>query len=234
MSIYNLLYCLWRRISHDAGLPLDVRDYLVLHFIVPFEKAKRESVLIDALYETTIIEDKESGITECNANVRELHYLEFTRLTSKKSVELDLRIRDQRVTRYLVLAYHFDPRRFLTHPAFYNGLGKGDIEIFRLCFINGWQDQCKGLKSFVEEQAALLSSQLRWNNKDMRYIRSLTRYCLQEKIDSPIEKFIIKSEELKVNPWVIWNQLTKEEADRLHCLKLRTQLSKYYHSSRSS
>lgn len=87
---------LWQTVCQHEEIPNDVRRYLIIHFILPFEKAGRESILIDQFHHNIF-----TGSTDFTDLCNRCRSVTLAFLEKNPTLELDIRIDQSRITKYI-------------------------------------------------------------------------------------------------------------------------------------
>lgn len=221
------MYLLWQNVCDREGISSDVRDYLIFHFLLPFEKAERECILINAIYDNIITKDENGHLMIDTRNV--MQYKPKTILLLKNPIlELDLRIADtQRIERLIriinqMFIYYENSKQL---SVLKKGLAIDNMMAFSMLYQTDLLDKCEGVITFVERASKRLNALPEWGltcDTEIYEIQLLTRYCLDKELDKIIMTFLSTASQKGINPYAcraFENILTDTQHLRFYHLK---------------
>lgn len=199
-------FLLWNEICEFSEIPCDVRRYLIFCFILPFEKAERESTRVNEIYDK-MIEECEGRFFSNPVTVQECKP-KIEALLKDDSLEFNPYIgATQRITRLIIIInqtwlFHNDTARLALLK---KGLLIDDMLAFRILYTAELPDSCQGVTEFVMRASERLLALPSWGSitsqTDLYDIQLITRYCLDKELDNIVMDFMSEGEQKDVNPF---------------------------------
>ena len=222
------VYLLWKSIAQCEEIPSDVRDYLIVHFIAPFERAEREAIRIDEIYDNTVIE---IGGT-CRSKPSQLvkYKCKIEAILGDKALELDARIGDtRRIRRLIIIFYITGAARDYVHQLslLEKGLQIDSMVAFRILYDAKLLDQCQGVSDFLDravKRFVAIADLRKKNSEQILVVQLLTRYCLDKELDDVMDTFLNHAATQGIHPYkdeLFYRTLTDQQCTRLNKLRNR-------------
>jgi len=205
------MYLLWKTICDTQSVPSDVSDYVICHFVVPFVKAQRESILIRDLYDKCVTETA-TGVRYDFMKLLMSHYEELDRFFLTPNITLDRQV-PAYIDRFAQLIVCFNKRlqcRITTDDIVdhYRILGLDSIGVFRLLYPDDLA---------ITKAVTRLVTLPQWTNEDIEESRLLMRYCTSKKLDDHILTLVNEAPKKLImrDPWVFSGVLSTYDKHRL-------------------